>query len=125
MPFKNKLRMEHIEKTRLYKLLLRLIWIDPDGKRWEVKKGKISDGHSVPWWLRSIGGSPFATKYPKSAWFHDDWCKTGVIPRKEADQKYILIMKEEGANWFQQKRNYYIGVRLGAFGKWVSKLWRK
>ncbi len=105
--------MEHIERTVKYKLLQRLIWIDPDGKRWEVKKGKEGDGHSIPWFLRSIGGSPFATKYPKSAWFHDEWIETGIIPRKEADIKYKLIMKEEGASGFQQVRNYW-GVRIGS-----------
>lgn len=124
MSLEGKLRMEYIEGTVEYMLLSRLVWIDPDGKRWELNPGQISDGHSIPWYLRSIGGSPFATKYPKSSWFHDDWCRTGIIPRKEADQNYILIMKEEGANKFQQKRNW-LGVRIGAFGKWVGGLFKR
>ena len=124
MPFPNKLRMEHIDGTERYKLIGILIWIDPDGKEWRLEIGTESDGHSIPKLLRSIAGSPFATKYPKSAIFHDKWCKTGIIPRREADKKYKQMMKEEGANKFQQIRNY-AGVRVGSFFKWITSPFRK
>ena len=114
MGFKSKLNMQHVEGTETYKLLTRLVYIDLKGKKWVVKKAFISDGHSIPKLLRSFAGSPFATKYPKSAWFHDMWCKTGIISRREADIKYKELMKAEGANGFQQIRNY-IGVRIGHF----------
>ena len=124
MPFITKLRMEHIEGTELYKLFDPLIYIDSDGKEWILKRETKSDGHSIPKLLRSVAGSPFATKYPKSAWFHDFWCKTGIIPRREADKKYKQMMKEEGANKFQQVRNY-AGVRTGAFFNWITSPFRK
>ena len=114
MPFKSKLNMQHIEGTETYKLLTRLIYVDLEKKEWFVEKDFESDGHSIPRLLRSFAGSPFATKYPKSSWFHDKWCKTGEIPRRKADAKYKELMGAEGANKFQQIRNY-LGVRIGAF----------
>lgn len=119
MPFKSKLNIQHIEKTEEYKLLKPLVYIKKK-ERWIVEKDFRSDGHSIPRLLRSFVGSPFATKYPKSAWFHDKWCKTGEIPRKEADLRYKELMKEEGANGFQQIRNY-LGVRIGAICGWLAR----
>ena len=116
--------MRHIEDTEFYKLLEPLVYATPEGQNWTIRVGYVSDGHSIPKLLRSLAGSPFATKYPKSAWLHDFLCQTKVITRKEADLLYVRAMKAEGANWFQQKRNY-AGVRLGVFGNWVSKLWRR
>ena len=124
MPFRNPLQMEHIEGTKLYELIIPLYWIDKDGKEWKLNKGKRGDGHSIPWFLRGIAGSPFATKYPKSAWFHDDWVESGIIPRKEADIKYKEIMEEEDATKFQQNRNY-AGVRIGAGWNWIKSKFKR
>ena len=120
MPFINKLNIQHIEGTEDYLLLTSLVYIDKKGKKWVVDEKFRSDGHSIPPLLRSFAGSPFATKFPKSAWFHDDWCRSGIIPRREADKKYKELLKEEGATKFQQIRNY-LGVRVMAGMSWISR----
>ena len=124
MAFKSKLRMEHIDDTEKYKLISDLVYVTWEKERIYVPKDFESDGHSIPKLLRSFAGSPFATKYPKSAWYHDWLCKMTkleLITRKYADSEYSHALKDEGATTFQRKRNY-IGVRIGA---WFGSLWRK
>lgn len=118
MAFKSFLDIRHIEGTEQYKLLRDLIYISNNGFKWIILKGFKSDGHSIPQLLRSIAGSPFATKFPRSAWLHDYllW----RIPRKKADLLYKEAMASEGATKFQQIRNYY-GVRVGAFFGWLTR----
>ena len=123
MPFVGKLRMEHVDGTETYKLLESLIYITRKKEKRVTPKDFVSDGHSIPRALRSLAGSPFATKYPKSAWKHDYECETGIIPRKQADKEYKEAMADEGASGFQQGRNY-VGVRTGAFFNWLSGFWK-
>ncbi|NHZ87178.1 MAG: DUF1353 domain-containing protein [Planctomycetia bacterium] len=118
--FVTKLQMEHVCGTESYKLLSPLICFDEEGERWELKIGMVSDGHSIPKLLRSFAGSPFATKFPRPAWFHDFWCRTGIIPRSVADRKYRGLLRLANASKYIQYRNY-IGVRVGAGLKWISK----
>jgi len=120
MAFKTKLNIQHIEGTEKYKLITPLVYITWKGIERIIPKDFPSDGHSIPKLLRSIAGSPFATKYPKSAWYHDWLIKMQIVSRKEADSEYSHAMKDEGATTFQHKRNY-IGVRIGAFFGWLSK----
>ena len=128
MGFKTNLKMEHIPRTERYFLLKELIYLNRKGEKRTVPLGFDSDGHSIPKLLRSIAGSPFATKYPKSAWLHDYLCKmlvhTGLMPRKEADKEYSEAMRDEGASKFQCGRNY-TGVRIGAGFQWITKLFKR
>ena len=119
MPFKSKLNMQHIDGTESYFLLLPIIYITWKKVKRIIPMDFVSDGHSIPKLLRSIAGSPFATKYPKSAWLHDYLIKKHIVPRNIADSEYSRAMKDEGATTFQRKRNY-VGVRVGAFFDFLS-----
>ena len=111
--FKSRLKMQYLEGTLKYKLLSRLVYESFEGEKYTVPRDYVSDGHSIPRLLRSVAGSPFSTKYPKSAWLHDHLLEFNLLSRKEADELYAEAMRSEGASWFQQKRNYW-GVRIGS-----------
>ena len=122
--FKSKLNMQHIDATVKYKLITRLVYESWDKITYIVPKNYPSDGHSIPVLLRSIAGSPFATKYPKSAWLHDRLCETGEVPRSKADSMYSQAMADEKAPVWKRKRNW-LGVRIGAGFKWLGGLFKR
>lgn len=118
MPFKTILIMEHTPGTEKYKLFSDLIYKTWEGAIHIIKKGFSSDGHSIPKLLRSFCGSPFATKYPRPAFYHDDllenYVKKGLMTQFEAASEYSRAMDDDGASKFVRKRNW-LGVRIGDF----------
>ncbi len=129
MPFRSNLDMRHIEGTERYSLLADLLYVTWKVRQHTIPKGFSSDGHSIPKLLRSFAGSPFATKFPKSAWLHDNLLETlvaaGLMTQFEAASLYSEALDDEGATTFQRKRNW-LGVRIGDFWHNLKrKFWRK
>lgn len=61
----------------------------------------VTDGASIPKWVRPFIGSPWSDKYPKAAVIHDWLCSTqGLvvgtgehITKKETDQLFLEMMR--------------------------------
>lgn len=99
-----------LEKTLLYK--------NPETNEIDtIPEGYLTDGASIPWWLWTIGGSPFSGNYIEAAIIHD-WRyflamkrKKPKGTRKEADRIFYLAMLEYGVGKFEAKTKYR-AVRL-------------
>ncbi len=124
MGFRSKLRIEHMIGTEKYTLIDLLIYVADDGFKLTVPAGFITDGASIPKLFRSIVGSPFAGKYVEAAAGHDYLCHTGIVSRREADSRFSQMMADLEV-FVPRRKIMWLGVRLGAFGKWVSNLWKK
>ncbi len=132
MPFKSRLRIEHIRGTELYKLIEPLIYVTWKGIERIMPVDYTSDGHSYPKLLRSVLGSPFASKTAEAAWYHDWLLDTlvaeGSMRRGEADSEYSRAMSDlmgkSIPEVFTRKRNW-VGVRIGAFFNWIKSPWKK
>ncbi len=122
--FKTKLQIEHIENTVLYRLTSPLVYVTWEGVEHIVPENFTTDGHSYPPLLRSILGSPFASKNVEAAVYHDWLCMTKIVSRREADSEYSHAMADLKTPVWKRKRNY-LGVRIGAVGSWISRLWKR
>ncbi len=128
MSFKTKLQIEHIERTVKYKLLSDLVYEKEDGTLHITHKDFGTDGQSIPKWLRSIVGSPFATKHPRPAVYHDDLLENyvykGLMTHFEAASEYSKAQKSDGENvaWRKVK---WTGVRLGDYWHILKNKFRR
>ncbi len=128
MPFITKLQMEHIDRTETYFLLSDLDYMTWAGKKHTTHKGFASDGHSIPKIVRGIVGSPFATKHPRPAFYHDDllvnYVRKGLMTQFEAASEYSHAMKDDGASTFKRKA-YWLGVRFGDYWHNLKRKFRR
>lgn len=98
--------------------LLETFWyLDPAGRRWEVAKGSVVNGASIPRTLWSSVGSPYTGDYRRAAVIHDVAIKTPGIVRAEADTMFYFACLAGGCSLLQAKL-LYAGVRLGS---WVRE----
>lgn len=128
MSFETPLQMEHIDDTVKYKLLSDLVYITWEEVRRVIPKDFASDGHSIPKLLRSFAGSPFATKTPRPAFYHDwlleAFVRKDLMTQFEAASEYSHAMKDDGASVFVRKRNW-LGVRVGDFWHNLKRRWKR
>lgn len=97
--------------------LLEAFWyLDPAGRRWEVAKGSIVNGASIPRTLWSSVGSPYTGDYRRAAVVHDIAIKTPGIVRAEADTMFYFACLAGGCSLLQAKL-LYAGVRLGSWAR--------
>lgn len=85
-----------------------------------VPKGFKTDFGSIVSFLWAIVGAPATGKHRRGVLFHDWIYATQQIPRKEADDICLEIMKFDETNVIQRYMIYY-GVRMGGFISWDRK----
>lgn len=85
-----------------------------------VYKGFISDLVSIPWLLRLLA-SPTG-RWTHASLFHDFLYKTHLVSRKEADQIFFKVMRDDNVPDWKSKGAYYL-VRL--FGSLTYKKYKK
>jgi len=105
-------------KKKHYKVVNELIYKDPlTGKKIIIPKGFYTDGASIPRWLWSVTGSPFAGNYIEAAVIHDFLYhlaidkKLKLTTRKHADDIFYQCMLEYGVPEREAKIKYR-AVRL-------------
>ncbi len=114
-------------RVHKWKLQYPLTYITPDDEKIIVPKDFLTDGASIPKVFWSIFGGPLSGRYIKSAIVHDYLCvlnNQDLYSRERADKIFEWAMAEEGAT-LPKRKAMWLGARLGALGKWISKLWRR
>jgi hypothetical protein len=87
-------------------------FVDSSGARWEVPKGTVVDGASIPRALWSIVGSPFTGKYRKASVIHDYFCETMSRPWQDVHKVFFDAQLAEGNS------EYHAKVLYGAVYAW-------
>lgn len=89
------------------------------GKLYSINAGFKTDGASIPRFAWITTGTPFAPRHIRAAVIHDFLYQTGHVSRKDADDYFKFILREDGVNDYQANKMY---LALRAFG-WVA--WRR
>lgn len=85
-----------------------------------IPKAFRTDFGSIARFLWAIVGAPATGKHRRAVLFHDWLYSTQTVPRKEADDICLEIMKEDGANALK-RYTIYFGVRVGGQVAWNRK----
>lgn len=105
------------KKKKWYRLDRELKYQYPDGSVCLIPAGFVTEGASIPKWLWSLVGSPFAGDYIEGAIIHDYlyWLaltkKQPKGTRKEADGIFLQTMLYYGTSEREAKLKYW-AVRM-------------
>lgn len=92
---------------------------DSKGVIWEVPKGFISDGASIPRAFWSVIGSPFSGKYRVAAVLHDYYVNDKTRPYEDVNSMFYESMIQSGVS----KTNasiLYSAVKISG-PKWITR----
>jgi hypothetical protein len=81
-------------------------YVDASGREWNVPKGAIVDGASIPRALWTAIGAPFSGKYRKASVVHDYFCQTMARPWQDVHQAFFEASLAEGNAPYQAKLMY-------------------
>ena len=115
--FTGKTILERIDSTT-YKLNSNLTY-ENDNYKITVKKGMITDGASIPRLFWSIIGCPMNGKYVGSALIHDGLYSSEIISRKDADDIFLDMLKNNEVSTLKRYAMYY-AVRIGGHFVWKN-----
>lgn len=88
----------------------RAIYVDPNGTIWEVCRGDVINGLSIPRFLWSLCW-PYEERTREASAFHDVYCGLRSSPSPEVHKMFYNAMRANGASaWTAYLR--YIPVRL-------------
>jgi Protein of unknown function (DUF1353) len=110
-PYPLDLRMSR--NGREATLLTLFVYVDANGKRWEVPSGTQVNGASIPWPLWSLIGSPWTGKYREASVVHDYFCETKTVPWKLVHRNFYTSMLANGVGGIQAKVMYIAVYRFG------------
>lgn len=114
MAFRTELVSNYLKGTNNVQLLAPLAYWCPRTKQeYVVPKGFISDFASIPWVFYSLVGVPSDHRWRESSVLHDFLCRTGIIPRKEADQIWYDSLRYAGLGYWKAQ-TLYLAVRIGS-----------
>lgn len=88
---------------------------DPKGKTWEVPWPFMVDGASIPAFLWSTVGAPYAGDYRRASIVHDYWCQQGGWSGRLAADRMFRCACLDGGCTPKQAWLLYVGVRIGAY----------
>jgi len=80
-----------------------------------VSDGLLTDGCTIPKIFQPIIGSPFLGKYVGSSIIHDGLYATHKLPRKECDEFFVEMLRDNGVAWWKRTLMY---LTLRLVGKW-------
>jgi hypothetical protein len=84
-------------------------FIDSKGQHWDVPKGTIVNGASIPRLLWTVVGSPFTGKYRKASVIHDHFCDVMGRPWQDVHRTFFYATLVEG-NSLHHAKLLYAGV---------------
>ena len=73
-------------------------FFDSDGVEWVTTQGDVTDGASIPGWLKWIAGRSFETPYLPAAVLHDVYCKNKSRTWQATDRMFFQAMTTNGVN---------------------------
>jgi hypothetical protein len=99
-------------------LLLALIYMAKDGKRYIVPRGFITDLASIPRLLRALFDINGQSRAP--AVLHDFLYCMHYTTRAEADALFLEALEAAGVGW-ATRWSMYLGVRSGGWIYWSKR----
>jgi endonuclease G len=118
--FVGKLFVEVLKDGRLVKLTKPLTYVDPQGEKWVVPSGAVSDGASIPqvFWITH---PPFTGKYREAAVIHDYYCVIQSRTWQKTHDAFYYAMRAAGVDdrtaTVMWAAVYYLGPRWGVGGQ--------
>ncbi len=111
--FSSPIDVRLLEDGRHNEMLLDLTYTDPATKVWEVRKGFVSDGASIPQAFWSFVGGPWDGPYRIPAIVHDRYCEPPYVETSFAVHRMFHdACRAAGVGAAKAKLLYY-AVRLG------------
>lgn len=111
--YHGKVQTEWMEEGRQMKLLSDFSFEDPNGLVWTAEKGSLVDGATIPKFLWSIVGSPFAGKYRSASIIHDIACDTKVRTWELVHLAFYYAMRASGVGSLKAKIMYAAVYHFG------------
>lgn len=93
-------------EDRLIRVLEPLTYVDPEGVRYTVPKGFLSDGASIPPTLWIFVGSPLTGDYRRAAVVHDYGCTLKQEPSWLVHSRFYYAMRADGVGFFRAAGMY-------------------
>lgn len=84
--------------VELIQLIAPFGYKDYKGVDWDVPRGEISDGASIPWPLWAIVGGPYSGPYRQAAVVHDYYCFTKERPWEDVHLMFLEAALKAGTN---------------------------
>jgi len=91
---------------RAMQLIEPFVFVDKTGYRWEVFKGTIIDGSSVPRILWPIIGSPYCGLHREASIPHDLYCRIRIRSCEDTHRMYYNAMLVAGVPSGRARRKY-------------------
>jgi hypothetical protein len=110
--YEGRENFEWLANGRHMRLLNRFAYVDPIEIRWEVPRGAVVDGASIPRVLWTLIGGPFEGKYRTASVVHDWYCDLRSRPWKQVHRMFFDAMITSLVP-VAQARLLYAGVYLG------------
>ena len=114
--FSGKPKTEWLDDGRNMLLLEEFTFTDDEGSVWVAPKGSPINGASIPKFLWSTVGSPYAGLYRNASIIHDVYCVSAGVDRdkrKAADRMFHQGCLAGGCSK-EEAAMLYAGVRAGA-----------
>jgi Protein of unknown function (DUF1353) len=96
--FEGRLVAEWLDDGRNMRLIHQFGYLSPDRLRWNVPKGTIVNGASIPGFLWSFIGSPFGDKYRKASVIHDYYCENRTRGSSRVHRVFYEAMLDAGVS---------------------------
>ena len=114
MAFRSELLSNYVQGTNNIILLAPLAYWCPRSKQeYVVPCGFISDFASIPRVFWPLVGHPADHKWREQSVLHDYLCRSGIIPRKLADQIWYDTLRDAGMGYIMAQ-TLYLAVRIGS-----------
>jgi len=107
-----------IGKDRDMKLLNNFSFVDGNGKRWDVPKGAVINGASIPRGFWTFVGPPFVGKYREASVVHDYFCETKSQPWKDVHRIFYYASLAGGVSKIKARVMY--GAVYAGGPRWGS-----
>lgn len=118
--FNGEVVAKWLDDGRRMELMEAFGFTDPNGQHWEVPKGAIVDGASIPQILWSIVGSPYTGQYRKASVIHDHYCDIMARPWRAVHQAFFDASIAEGNSSSIAKLMYAAVFRWGPRWEYVD-----
>jgi hypothetical protein len=110
--------VELLEDGRYVRLASDFGYVDSQSVRWDVPKGAVVDGASIPRALWSLTGGPFEGQYRAASIIHDWYCDLRSRSWRSVHRMFHEAMLAAGVTHFQASL-MYAGVYWGG-PRWSS-----
>jgi len=84
---------------------------------YEIKKGFVWDGNSIPRIAWSFTGTPWAMDLLTAGLIHDWLYKTGIVSRKVADEIHYKVCRKHGVGWYRAQKMHK-ALRVAGWRAW-------